>query len=83
MILDVVGRVAMRDLPGERALVHVERRDASVGGLMSGSPCTVMFPPPSPPPPPRPPAGQGRPASVMVGARAASAAAPCPAASSP
>ena len=33
MILDVVGRLAVRDLPDEVALVHVERRDAAVRRL--------------------------------------------------
>ena len=33
MVLDVVGRVAVRDLPGERALVQIERGDASVRRL--------------------------------------------------
>jgi hypothetical protein len=33
MVLDVVGRVAMGDLPDEFAFVHVERCDASVRRL--------------------------------------------------
>ena len=61
VIPDVVGRVAVRDLPDDLAFIQAEGADAAVAAASRSADPERLRPPPPPSPPPPPPPAPPRP----------------------